>query len=385
MGGRAPLSPEETLLLLRILPGVGDRGRHLLFAQGASRREAVERALHPSSPIPAASRRLLRDALAGSGEGAALRSEIAQIQTLAKRFQVRILGMDEPDYPARLHSLHDPPAVLFLRGRLELLNAPMVAVVGSRRSTPTGRRRAYGIARELAGAGVTVLSGMALGIDGAAHRGGLDGVGSTAAVLGRGPDRAYPLTHAQLFQRVASDGLLISEFPPGTGARTYHFPRRNRILATLPRGVVVVEARERSGALLTADFALDVGVDVMVATGADDHAASAGSKRLHEEGAERVASGADVLACLPLLAAELGLGPEASSADRRDAAPPMGPNGEDEGDLTGHLSHVPVDENVLLARTGLPLPRLAHALLALELRGMARREGSGWVRWPPGP
>jgi len=296
--------------------------------------------------------------------------QVADIQARAARDRVAILGIDEPGYPARLRELHDPPAVLFLRGRLSLLRAPMVALVGSRRSTPAGRRMAYGLARELSEQGITILSGMALGIDGAAHRGGLDGVGSTAAVLGRGPDRAYPLTHANLFERMITGGLLISEFPPGTGAQAHHFPRRNRILATLPLAVVVVEAREKSGALLTADFALDVGVEVMVVPGAEEgHPASAGSARLLEEGATPVTCAQDVRSQIPGGLLDLPSLPVGLSA------PPSA--------LQALLTHEPRDEDALLRKSGLRLPELVHGLVTLELDGRARREGRGWVRWPP--
>jgi len=388
VGGRASLNGEEVLLLLRILPAVGDRRRQLLFEGGASRMEAVDRALDPRGPVPVPSRNLLRAALKGAAEGQTLLQEVARIRALADRDGVRILGIDEVDYPDRLRNLPDPPAVLFLRGRVPLLAAPMVALVGSRRSTPSGRRKAYGLARQLADQQITVLSGMALGIDGAAHRGGLEGVGSTAAVLGRGPDRAYPLTHAALFGRIAAEGLLISEFPPGTGARTHHFPRRNRILATLPLGVVVVEAGARSGALLTADFALDSGVDVMVAAGLEDHPLAAGSHQLRDEGAAVVASAVDVLEHLshrrvaePLPRAASGVAGEATRMSITTDAP-SAPGG---GGLLTLLAEEPQDEESLLRRSGLPWSELVHALMGLELDGMARREGDGWVRWPPTP
>jgi DNA processing protein len=379
VGGRAPLSEEEILLLLRILPGVGDRRRMVLFEGRASRQQAVERALHPRGPVPAPTRALLRAALKGAAEGEPLLREVARIRDLAARHAVRILGMDEDDYPESLRGLHDPPAVLFLRGRTSLLAAPMVALVGSRRSTPAGRRKAYGLARQLADAGMTVLSGMALGIDGAAHRGGLDGLGSTAAVLGRGPDRAYPLTHAGLFSRIADKGLLITEFPPGTGARTHHFPRRNRILATLPLGVVVVEAGAQSGALLTADFALDSGVDVMVAAGEEDHPLAAGSQQLRDEGAAVVTSGAEVLEHLTTRLGDAGPGPAGVTSGIPEALIEPGMGG-----LYAVLGEVPQDEDALLQRTGLPLSQLVHGLMGLDLKGRARREGAGWVRWPPG-
>jgi DNA processing protein len=376
VGGRSPLTDEALLLLLRILPGLGDRRRAVLFADGASRHEALERALAQKSPLLPESRRLLKEALSGQGQGEALRRQVAEVQARTARLGIEIRGIDDARYPARLRELHDPPAVLFLRGHLPLLDAPMVALVGSRRSTPSGRRQAYGLARELSEQGITILSGMALGIDGAAHRGGLDGIGSTAAVLGRGPDRAYPLAHAALFQRLVSEGLLISEFAPGTGARAHHFPRRNRILATLPAAVVVVEAREKSGALLTADFALDLGVDVMVVPGAQEgHPASAGSADLLEQGATSVTCAEDVLVRI-----QHELPPRPRPCEHRAPAPAPAPA---KTPLQALLTHEPRDEDALLRQSGLGLSDLLHGLVTLELEGQARREGGGWVRWPP--
>jgi len=170
-----------------------------------------------------------------------------------------ILPMTSPRYPAALSELTDPPPVLFWKGKLELLDRPAVAIVGSRRATEVGRRSAETLGRILAEGGVTVVSGMALGIDGAAHRGALQGGGQTAAVLGSGFRVIYPKGHRSLFKEIGERGLLLSEFLPDEPPLPHHFPKRNRIIAALVRAVIVVEAGRKSGALITVDHGLDLG------------------------------------------------------------------------------------------------------------------------------
>ena len=171
-------------------------------------------------------------------------------------------------YPALLAELHDPPARLHQRGgATEILSRPAVAIVGARSCSRYGAQAARDIACELAAAGVVVVSGLARGIDGEAHRGALAGGGLTVAVLGCGIDRDYPRAHAELARRIAESGLVVSEYPPGIEPAPWRFPARNRIVAGLARATVVVEARERSGALITADFALELGRDVFAVPG----------------------------------------------------------------------------------------------------------------------
>ncbi len=197
--------------------------------------------------------------------------------------ETRVLG--EEGYPERLLHLVDPPPVLFLRGRIELLGTPGVGVVGARRSTERARGAARRIAAAVARVDVPVVSGMALGVDGAAHEGALDAGGPTVAVLGSGPDVPYPRRHARLFRRILAGGLVVSEFLPGTPALPYHFPRRNRILAALCHTVVVAEARARSGALITVEHALDLGLDVWAVPGPFGEAFCEGSNALLADGA----------------------------------------------------------------------------------------------------
>jgi DNA processing protein len=209
---------------------------------------------------------------------------------------LRWLARGDPSFPARLRSVHDPPPGLFVRGgaELDLLERPSVAVVGARACSPYGMAVGRMLGRELAAAGVVVVSGLARGVDAEAHRGALD-CGSTVAVLGCGVDRDYPRAHASLAAKIAGSGLIVSEYPPGVEPAPWRFPARNRIVAGLTLATVVVEARERSGALITADLALDEGRDVFAVPGEITSELSRGTNHLLRLGAVPVTCSADVL------------------------------------------------------------------------------------------
>jgi DNA processing protein len=211
--------------------------------------------------------------------------------------EVRRIRRKDPAFPSLLAAIHDPPAQLFLRGLGDgtLLSAPAIAVVGARACSSYGRSVARSLARELAGAGLVVVSGMARGVDGEAHRGALDAGGRTVAVLGCGIDRDYPAAHAELARRIGESGLVVSEYEQGVEPAPWRFPARNRIIAGLCAGTIVVEARERSGALITVDFALEEGRDVFAVPGEITSSLSAGSNALLRLGAVPVTSAADVL------------------------------------------------------------------------------------------
>ena len=210
---------------------------------------------------------------------------------------IRWLARSDPAFPLGLRSLFDPPPGLFLRGTAEarLLDVPAVAIVGARACSAYGAHVARAFGRELAGAGLVVVSGMARGVDGEAHRGALDSGGATIAVLGCGIDRDYPAAHAELARRIAANGLIVSEYPPGVEPAPWRFPARNRIVAGLAQATVVVEARERSGALITADLALEEGREVFAVPGEITSALSAGANGLLRLGATAATSAADVL------------------------------------------------------------------------------------------
>jgi len=268
----------------------------------------------------------------------------------------RVLARGDPRFPPLLGAIYDPPARLFLRGaRLDLLSEPSVAVVGARACSGYGAQIARSLGRELAGAGVVVVSGLARGIDGEAHRGALEAGGTTVAVLGCGIDRDYPRAHAELARRIAVDGLVVSEYPPGVEPAPWRFPARNRIVAGLCRAVVVVEARQRSGALITADFALDEGRDVFAVPGEITSSLSAGSNALLRLGAGPLLAAADVLDAL-------GIEPSRPSADA-----PVG----DQATVLDALRQGAALVDELAVRTALSADRVAAVLVELELDGLA--------------
>jgi DNA processing protein len=266
------------------------------------------------------------------------------------------LVIGEPGYPALLAQIYDPPRRVYLRGaRVELLDGPCVAVVGARSCSQYGAHVARALARELAEAGVVIVSGLARGIDSAAHRGALEGRGATVAVLGCGIDRDYPRAHAELARRISETGLVVSEYPPGVEPAPWRFPARNRIVAGLSRATVIVEARERSGALITADFALDEGREVFAVPGEITSALSAGTNALLRAGAAPLLSAEDVLTALGL-----------------ERAPPPPPSSAPDAAAVLHfLRDGPADVDGLVRRSGLPAERVAAALVELELAGLA--------------
>src|SRR5882672_11233801 len=214
---------------------------------------------------------------------------------------------DDPDYPRALLDIGHPPPVLFHIGRRELLNRPMFAIVGSRHATPQGRSNAREFAHALALAGLTVASGLALGIDAAAHQGSLDTDASTLAVIGTGPDRVYPARNRDLARRIAEAGGIVTEFTPGTPPRKENFPRRNRLISGLSRGVLVVEATLSSGSLITARWAGEQGRDVFAIPGSIHSPFARGPHKLIREGAKLVETARDVLE-------DLGFAPRGTAA-----------------------------------------------------------------------
>jgi DNA processing protein len=274
------------------------------------------------------------------------------------------------ELPELLRQIHDPPQALFLRGaaEVEVLAQPAVAIVGARACSPYGAQVARMLGRELATAGLVVVSGLARGVDGEAHRGVLDVGGVTVAVLGCGIDRDYPAAHAQLARRICERGLVVSEYEPGVEPAPWRFPARNRIIAGLAAATVIVEARERSGALITADFALEDGREVFAVPGEITGSLSNGTNRLLRQGATPLTSTEDVLELFGLAASQRprppALGVEATAALARLA--------------DGAAS---ADELARVTRLG-PGP-LAAALAELELAGLvAEADGCYRVAMP---
>jgi DNA processing protein len=278
---------------------------------------------------------------------------------------IRWVGRSDPGFPSSLRSIFDPPAGLFLRGAgpPELLDRRAVAIVGARACSPYGQHVARAFGRELAAAGLVVVSGMARGVDGEAHRGALEAGGITVAVLGCGVDRDYPAAHAELARRICADGLVVSEYAPGVEPSPWRFPARNRIVAGLAQATVVVEAREKSGALITADLALEEGREVLAVPGEIMSALSAGTNALLRLGATAATSVADVLESFGL---EIGERP----------APDLSPFAEA---MLAQLADGPASADELVRALGLDAGKVAAALAELDLHELLT-ETSGIYR-----
>ena len=273
-----------------------------------------------------------------------------------------VVTLDDPRYPARLLASADPPLLLYAQGRIELLTADSVAVVGSRNPTPQGLENARAFAGHLGRAGFAVVSGLALGVDAAAHAGGLESPAGTIAVVGTGLDRVYPKRHLGLAHRIAEHGLMLSEFSIGTPPLPAHFPMRNRIIAGLARGTLVVEAALQSGSLITARMANESGREVFAIPGSIHSPQSRGCHALIKQGAKLVESADDILEELQVRPATPRV-----AVDAHASAPP------EVDALVAALGFDPVTLDALSARTGWSAADLNIRLLDLELAGMVAR------------
>jgi len=281
-----------------------------------------------------------------------------------------IVAWDDADYPRALLDLGHAPPALFFVGRRELLNRPALAIVGSRNATAQGAINARAFANALSNAGLTIVSGLAIGIDAAAHEGALDGLSSTLAVVGTGLDRVYPARNRALAHRIAQHGGLISEFPPGTPPRAMNFPRRNRLISGVARGVLVVEAAVSSGSLITARYAGEQGREVFAIPGSIHSPLSKGCHKLIRDGAKLVETAQDILE-------ELGMGAQRESANKRAA----GASTDVEASLLDALGGDTIDVDTLVSRTGMASSVVMAALTGLELSGrIAAIPGGLWQR-----
>ncbi|MDE2784981.1 MAG: DNA-processing protein DprA [Gemmatimonadota bacterium] len=278
-------------LTLRGLPGVGPMRFRALVDHFGSPAAALDASAAEIAAVPEVSpgtpARSLARTLELGAEGTAARSDAVrnarEVQERCASGGIAAIVYGTAGYPARLRHLKDPPPVLFALGRTRLLQRRCAAIVGSRRATAYGRRVARGLGASWAGRGRCVVSGMAMGIDAEAHRGALPG--PTAAVLGSGVDVVSPPRNRTLYRKIVECGVVVSEFAPGVRAEPHHFPRRNRIIAALARDVIIVEASRRSGALITAEIALDLGREVLAVPGPIDRPNSEGTNRLIADGA----------------------------------------------------------------------------------------------------
>jgi DNA processing protein len=380
------LSREELAAWLRLAttPGISrGNARQLLAALGSAERvlaadERTLQALVGPDVIHALKRRDARDEVR-------LVTTLRWLESAQSDAPRDIVVLGDPRYPDLLLETADPPLLLFTLGRVELLSAPAVAIVGSRSATPQGMDNARSFARFLSEHKLTVVSGLAMGIDGAAHEGGLAGPGSTVAFVGTGLDRVYPVGHAALCQRIAEQGLVASEYPLGAVALPINFPRRNRLIAGITRGTLVVEAALESGSLITARMALECGREVFAIPGSIHSPQSRGCHQLIQEGAKLVETGADVLQELRLAggASRATLSPMQPSLFALPAAPASGGDGGADGPdaaLRAALGYDPVTFDALAARTGMPSDQLAARLLELELSGVVQRLPGGLLQ-----
>ncbi len=366
----------EALLQLRLLPRVGDRTAARLLDRFGTAQAALSCARSDFRAIAGEAACRFRDTARSEARQAA-REAIAA----ARAKGMELLGRGLPGYPGRLLHLADPPPVIFTLGRRSLLSRPAMAVVGTRRATGSGRRFAERLGEVLSAHGVPVVSGLALGIDGAAHRGALRGGGSTVAVLGTGIDGFHPRSHRSLQRRIGEDGLLVSEFPPGDGVRPHNFPRRNRIIAALSTGVVVVEAGRGSGALITVDHALDVGRDVYAVPGDVESEGARGVNALLRDGARALVDPYDLLEELRA-AGHLVREPAGQRRQEAEGRPGSGGQAEGAGALLECLGRAPVSTDDLTRRSGLGPARVLRLLSELELEGRVMRDLAGWREVP---
>lgn len=381
-----PLSESalEPLLRLALVPGVGPGRLAVLVRRFGSAERVFAAAPHEVGALPGFGPELVRRLrTAHSGEAD---QRARQALRALQRVDGFALTPDDLAYPASFAALPDRPFLLFATGQLELLRRPGIAVVGTRTPTPGGREAAAMLSRDLARAGYSVVSGMAKGIDAAAHTAALDAGGATVGVLGHGVDQVYPPENRHLFNRMREQALLVSEFVPTEKPRAGNFPRRNRLITALSEGVLVVEMALRSGAQHTVGFALEQGKEVFAVPGPIGSAVSAGTNQLIKDGARVVTAAADVLeelrgvgepersrpaptavqAAAPLAAAAVNPMPDGLGADEAAVFPL----------LTAEPRHV--DDLALVSGRG--TGAVLGALLGLELRGLAESLPGKWFR-----
>jgi DNA processing protein len=369
---------DELLAWLTLLraPGLGGAGLRALLQRMGSARAICRDARRLPGLEPAALEWIAHP------DTARLKADLAWLAQPGHR----LLRCDEADFPPQLETIPQPPAALFVAGEPAVLLAPQIAIVGARSATAQGLANARDFARTLSRAGLVVTSGMADGIDGAAHAAALDSGGQTVAVVGTGPDLVYPRKHRELAARIEQGGALVSEFPPGTEARPGHFPRRNRVIAGLSLGTLVVEAGLQSGSLITARLAAEAGREVFALPGSIHNPLAKGCHRLIREGARLVETGAEIIEALTPAAQAQGAGLRArlEAADAPEASRPSTGDRSQDPDyvsLLAALGDAPASLDELAQRTRLAPAALSSMLLLLELEGAVGPAVNGhWQR-----
>lgn len=368
---------EAWLILLRT-PTLGGAGLRALLARDGSSTALLTRLRRaPPESLPAAARAWLR-----APDAARIAADLHWL----RQPEQRLLTCLDADFPPQLDASPGAPAALFVRGDGARLLLPQLAIVGARAATPEGLAHARRFATQLGAAGLTISSGLAAGIDGAAHAGALDSAGGTLAVVGTGCDVVYPARHRELAARIVAHGAVVSAFPPGTTPRAAHFPMRNRVLAGLALGVLVVEAGQRSGALITAHAGTALGREVFALPGSIANPLARGCHRLIREGAQLVESAEEILDALRASISAQGLRLSerlAQDVELGAASAAISTPDRDATRWLAALGHAPVALETLALRLDQPVAAAAAALGLLELDGrVARTAGGLWQRLP---
>jgi len=371
------LDREGQCLLLHAAPFLGRRQLQCLFAHFRSVQAVWEADLPAwrAAGLSAAEARGL-EGLRRRGTCSAAPRDLGRQRELLAAFDVRILALGEPDYPPLLATIPDPPPLLYVRGSAAALQHPQLAIVGSRKASPAGLDLAREIAGDLSRAGLTITSGLALGIDGAAHRGALEAAGVSVAVMATGVEEVYPRRHRGLAGELLEKGALVTEFAPLTPPVPGHFPARNRLISGLSLGVLVVEAARRSGSLITAASALDQGREVFAVPWFPRHAGGRGGLQLLRDGASLVETAEDILLALELWAGQQALPLGGASEAPEDP----GCGGSDCRRVWALLGYEARDLATLAVSLSLPTDRLLAALTELELAGRVQQVGGGYLR-----
>lgn len=354
-------------LILRHAPGIGPRRYQQLLEYFSS----------PSACLAASERDWQRAGLPASAVDWLKQPDKKRVQNdldWQKDEAHHILALNSPQYPELLKRIADPPPLLYIVGDPEVLSLPQLAVVGSRKASISGLETANQFAADLAGHGLTVTSGMARGIDAAAHEGALSVNGLTVAVAGTGPDRVYPAVHRDLAHRIAAEGAIVSEFPPGTDVRREHFPRRNRIISGLSLGVLVVEATVRSGSLITASLAAEQGREVFAIPGSIQNPMARGCHALIRQGGKLVE---EVGHIFEEISALISIAEAPQTSAQEPVADPETELDDEYRHLLEKMGYEPISMDILSSRTGLAVNVLSSMMLILELNGMIESRPGG--------
>ncbi len=360
------------LIGLNLIPEITPRRMKMLLTRFPSPRAIWEASARELAAVPGVSS-ATADVIAAKRDERAIDQELKRVSEL----EVRIVTIIDSDYPSALREIDSPPVVLYAKGDGELDPRRSIAIVGTRRASGYGKTVACGLASKLVALGITVVSGLALGIDTAAHRGALDGNGSTVAVLGSGLGHVYPAENQRLAEEIVnSGGVVLSEYPVCMAPTKWTFPQRNRIIAGIVRGVVVIEAPERSGALITARLAVDQGREVFAVPGPVTSIMSRGTNRLLQDGAKLVMEVSDILSEFPDLAGLIQ--PKQEHDDGRLSS--LTPMQQRVYDLIG-LEPTHIDD--IIAQGNISPTEAAHILLTLQLRNLIQEvEGRRYIRRP---